>query len=126
LAKAHVGVLPFPDEEKFRVSSFIKLFEYMAAGLPMLATRITAHTDVVGDGEYVIWAEGGTSEQLQDALRQLWQVRMALPEMGRSAAKAAHAWTWHEAAKKLHQALIDGMAQGNSKHSSKVSQEAYH
>ena len=32
LARAHVGVLPFPDEEKFRVSSPIKLFEYMAAG----------------------------------------------------------------------------------------------
>ena len=33
LAKAHIGVLPFPDEEKYRVSSPIKLFEYMASGL---------------------------------------------------------------------------------------------
>ena len=40
LAASHLGVLPFPDEEKFRVSSPVKLFEYMAAGLVILATRI--------------------------------------------------------------------------------------
>ncbi len=57
LVQAHIGVLPFPDEEKFRVSSPIKLFEYMAAGMPILATRIVCHTDVVGTEKYAFWAE---------------------------------------------------------------------
>ena len=83
LARAHVGVLPFPDEEKFRVSSPIKFFEYMAAGLPILATRIASHTDVVRCDKYVFWAEDAGEQGLLDALCLLWQSRDLLAEMGR-------------------------------------------
>jgi glycosyltransferase involved in cell wall biosynthesis len=115
LALAQVGVLPFPDEEKFRVSSPIKLFEYMASGLPILATRITCHTDVVCDGKYVFWAEDATTMGLIAALRQLWCERGSLSMMSREAAKAAQAWTWTEAAKKLKTALEKGMSKVGDK-----------
>jgi glycosyltransferase involved in cell wall biosynthesis len=105
LAQAHIGVLPFPDEEKFRVSSPIKLFEYMAAGLPILATRIVCHTDVVGDGEFVIWAEDASEQGLFNALKKAWKSRDQLKEMGKRAARASHAWTWEAAALKLKEAL---------------------
>jgi glycosyltransferase involved in cell wall biosynthesis len=105
LAEAHVGLLPFPDEEKFRVSSPIKLFEYMAAGLPIMATRIMCHTDVVGAGCYVFWAEDSSREGLLDALLQIEQDRGRLPQMGSLAAAAAPKWTWAQAARKLQSAL---------------------
>jgi len=110
LAQAHVGVLAFPDEEKFRVSSPIKLFEYMAAGLPILATRIVCHTDVVGSGEYAFWAEDASVEGLLAALRLVWQGRDSLSKMGNQATAAAQAWTWHESAKKLKVSLEYGLA----------------
>jgi glycosyltransferase involved in cell wall biosynthesis len=109
LAQAHVGVLPFPDEEKFRVSSPIKLFEYMAAGLPILATRIVCHTDVIGDGDYVFWAESADVAGIYAALRNLWNRRERLPQQSRLAAAAAPAWSWHAAAKKLSRALVHGL-----------------
>jgi glycosyltransferase involved in cell wall biosynthesis len=109
LAKAHIGVSPFRNEEKFRVSSPIKLFEYMASGLPLLATRIACHTDVVGDGSYAIWAESGDLEGLLDALRLAWRLKDRLPLMGREAAKAAEFWTWEQSAKKLRRALELGL-----------------
>lgn len=105
LGQAHVGVLPFPDEEKFRVSSPIKLFEYLAAGMPILATRIVSHTDVTGSGEYVFWAEDASIEGLLAALRVMWQASASLRRLGREAAVAAQAWTWHESAAKLSNAL---------------------
>ncbi len=54
LAQAQVGVtsLPEPDDAKYEASSPIKLFEYMAAGMPVLATDSKCHTDVVGDGRF--------------------------------------------------------------------------
>jgi glycosyltransferase involved in cell wall biosynthesis len=110
LAQAHVGVLPFPDEEKFRASSPIKLFEYMAAGLPILATRIVCHTDVVGDGKYAFWAEQADVPGLLAALRLVWRERDSLSEMGSEAATAAQAWTWREAAEKLKMSLGYGLA----------------
>lgn len=109
LAKAHIGVLPFADELKFQVSSPIKLFEYMAAGLPILATRIACHTDVVGDGKYAFWAESADVSGLLLALRKVWQKRDSLSEMGTQAARASLKWTWHESAIKLRAALEFGL-----------------
>lgn len=115
LGNAHVGVLAFPDEEKFRVSSPIKLFEYMAAGLPILATRISCHTDVIENGDYVFWAENSDEESLTDALALAWQNSDCLSEMGSRAASASVKWTWGESANKLKSALefgIQKMANG--------------
>lgn len=101
LADTHVGVLPFPDELKFRVSSPIKLFEYMASGMPILATRIVCHTDVVGDGDFAFWADGSDEQALIDTLEQLWAARDSLPELGRQSAAAVDQWTWEASATKL-------------------------
>lgn len=111
LAQAHVGVLPFPDKEIFRVSSPIKLFEYMSAGLPVLATRIVSHTDVLGSGEYAFWAKDGSVEGLLAAMRLIWRGSSSLERMGRQAAIAAQAWTWQESATKLKNALENGIAE---------------
>ncbi|MBD3306271.1 glycosyltransferase [candidate division KSB3 bacterium] len=110
LAQAHVGVLPFPDGEKFRVSSPIKLFEYMAAGLPILATRVVCHTDVIGNGDYVFWAEQADVAGLLAALRFVWRDSDLLSKMGGQSATAARSWTWRESAKKLKKALDYGIA----------------
>ncbi len=110
LARGHIGVLPFPDELKFRVSSPIKLFEYAASGLAILATRIACHTDVIGDGKYVIWAEELTVESLVEALKLAWQNRGSLHEMGELARKESPRWTWGESAANLGKALDHGLA----------------
>jgi glycosyltransferase involved in cell wall biosynthesis len=111
LSQAHVGVLPFPDEEKFRVSSPIKLFEYMASGMPILATRVACHTDVVGDGTYTFWAEDESVESLLAALRQVWRERNSLGDMALGAATAAEKWTWQESGRDLKRALEYGLSQ---------------
>ncbi len=105
LAQAHVGVLPFPDELKFQVSSPIKLFEYMASGMPVLATKIVCHEDVIGKGSFVFWADDTSIEGLYAALERCWQNRGRLEEKGREAAHAVHSWTWSASAGKLSKAL---------------------
>ena len=114
LGQAHVGVLPFPDEAKFQVSSPIKLFEYMAAGLPILATRIACHTDVIGEGAYVFWAARADEAGLLEALGRIWRDRGAMPGMGVQAAAAAQACTWHASAVKLKESLERGLARISS------------
>jgi len=105
LSQAHVGVLPFPDERKFRVSSPIKLYEYLAAGLAVLATRITCHTDVMGDADYAIWAESASDSDLLRSLEILWARRLDLPQMGEHAAQDAGGHTWRDSAMALGAAL---------------------
>lgn len=114
LAESHVGVLPFPDEEKYRVSSPIKLFEYMASGMAILATRIVCHTDVVQNNAYIFWAEGPSVDDLLSSLRSIWSARTSLPAMGEQAVKASSDWTWRESAIKLSNALQFGLTQAKS------------
>jgi glycosyltransferase involved in cell wall biosynthesis len=109
LSQAHVGVLPFPDEEKFRVSSPIKLFEYMASGLPILATRIVCHTDIVGPNDFIFWADGSDAQSLYHALEKAHQNRNNFPLMGQKAANEAQKWTWKASAVKLDTALRQGI-----------------
>lgn len=111
LAETHVGVLPFPDELKFRVSSPIKLFEYLAAGMPILATRVVCHTDIVGNDAYAFLAASGEQDALVAALRELWAARARLPELGRQAMATTPQWTWQASAAKLDVALRRALAE---------------
>jgi glycosyltransferase involved in cell wall biosynthesis len=112
LSRAHVGVtsLPAIHDAKYAASSPVKLFEYMAAGMPVLATRNVCHTDVVGNGRYAFWADDVTEEALLVPLREVWHNRAALARLGREAAANVHGWTYTGMATKLRQALIDGLS----------------
>ena len=111
LAAAHVGVvsLPDPGDQKFRVSSPIKLFEYMAAGLPILATRNVCYTDVMDSRGFAFWSESASVEDLFAALCNVWRGRGALKDMGFKAAAVASQWTWTESARRLDGSLRGGL-----------------
>ena len=111
LSRAHVGVTPLPeqDDKKYQGSSPIKMFEYMAAGLPIISTSNPCHTDVVGEGRFTFWAAGPDDQSLHDALSQIWENRALLPTLSPEAVAEANNWTWEAAAKKLDNALNAGL-----------------
>ena len=61
-----LGRTTFPGEFDFPVSSPIKLFEYLAAGLPILATRIDCHTNVVGNADCAVWLDQPNRRWVRD------------------------------------------------------------
>jgi glycosyltransferase involved in cell wall biosynthesis len=107
LHRAHVGVTPLPasDDPKFESSSPIKMFEYMAAGLPILSTRNVCHTSVVQDKNYAFWADDGELDDLYLALVMIWEDRKNLMEKGLEAAREAINWTWEASGSILSNAL---------------------
>lgn len=119
LARAHVGVTSLPEvnDVKYEASSPIKLFEYMAAGMPVLATSNKCHTDVVGDGRYAFWADDVNEETLLAALRRIWAERGRLAQLGQEAQADAHGWTYAANAAKLKAALVYGLNQTTYAHS---------
>jgi len=100
--RADTGVLPFPDWKGWNTSSPIKLFEYLACGKPVIATKIPAHVNVLQGRDFVFWAEDGTPEKLADAIKRAYEKRDHYEELAKKSREfIKHRYTWDIQAEKL-------------------------
>lgn len=91
LASPHV---PLPAGEEF-FGSPTKLFEYMAAAKPIVASRLGQIGDVLVDGETGLLVTPGSVEALEQGILRLLcdpQLRGQLGRAAREAAIAHHSW----------------------------------
>ncbi len=78
IAEADCCICPLPDFPEWEISSPIKVFEYMAAGRPMILTPIAAHRDAAQACDYVVWTDGVSSSDLKRAVERAYDAREAL------------------------------------------------
>ncbi len=69
LQRIDIGIMPLPDEPWTRGKCGYKLIQYMACGLPVVASPVGANTDIVRHGETGFLAS--TEEQWAEALARL-------------------------------------------------------
>jgi len=106
IAQADAGVLPFPDWKGWNTSSFIKLFEYLACGRPVVATKIPAHTNILQGRDFVFWAEESTPEELAEAVKKAYEARDHYEKLGEKSREfIKHKYTWEKQAEKLERFL---------------------
>jgi glycosyltransferase involved in cell wall biosynthesis len=70
LASMDVAAAPYPDQPDFYFSP-LKVYEYMAAGLPVVASRIGQLAELIRDGENGLLCEPGDPVALAEALDRL-------------------------------------------------------
>ncbi|MEQ9486360.1 glycosyltransferase family 4 protein [Coleofasciculus sp. F4-SAH-05] len=110
LAKMTVAVAPYPHQSDFYFSP-LKVYEYMAAGLPVVASRIGQLRELIEDEINGLLCPPGDAVALAATLERLYHN----PELGKQLGKAArqriqHHHTWDAIAKRLLE--IAGMAEG--------------
>jgi glycosyltransferase involved in cell wall biosynthesis len=91
LSSPHV---PLPDGRPF-FGSPTKLFEYMAAAKPIVASRLGQIEDVLDDGRTALFVAPGDAAELGDALLRLArepELRARLGAAARESAVADHSW----------------------------------
>ena len=109
LASMDVAVAPYPQLPHFYFSP-LKVFEYMAAGRPVVASRIGQLADLIDDGVNGLLCPPGNAAALAGALerlRQDGQLRERLGETARAHMLGEHTWT-AVARRILHLAGISG------------------
>ena len=100
LAAMDVAVAPYPALGDFYYSP-LKLYEYMAAGRPVVASRIGQVADVVRDGVTGLLHEPGNGEELLLALRRLRSDERLRAELGSNARIACAENTWSRSAARV-------------------------
>lgn len=94
LARMDIAVAPYPDLPGFYFSP-LKLFEYMAAGRPVITSRIGQIPSIIAHGENGWLTAPGDAVDLAAALDLLGRdpdLRQRLGTAGRRAAVEKHAW----------------------------------
>jgi glycosyltransferase involved in cell wall biosynthesis len=101
LARMHVGLAPYAASDDFYFSP-LKLYEYMAAGLAVVASRVGHLPEVVDDGRTGLLTPPGDAHALAGVLARL----AASPEMRGALGAAARAEvlanrTWGQVARRV-------------------------
>ena len=88
LASMDAAVAPYPRQEEFYFSP-LKVFEYMAAGLPVAASRIGQLENLIRDGEDGLLLPPGDSDALASALMRLARDPSLRARLGRAVRERA-------------------------------------
>ena len=94
LAHLNIAVAPYLKSEGFYFSP-LKLYEYMACGLPVIASRSGQIASLIEDGHDGLLYEPGSVEQLSAALHRLAaspSLRQRLGQAARSKVTQQHSW----------------------------------
>jgi glycosyltransferase involved in cell wall biosynthesis len=102
LSVADAGVLPFPDVEWWKMSSPLKLLEYLAMEKPVILTDIAAHRAVLGEAACAFYISDNSPATIARAIRKVAESKGALPEIGKEARSIAlKSFTWERQADNL-------------------------
>jgi glycosyltransferase involved in cell wall biosynthesis len=101
-----VALSPLPDIEAYRVSSPAKVFEYMAMGLPVIATNIEAHRVLIEDKVNGLFIKPEDPYDLADKILYFYENKEQRREMGENAIKSTMPHDWRILTDNLNKKLL--------------------
>jgi len=103
-ARAKVGVIPLPDDGYVEARDFtspLKLFEMMAAGLPIVCSRLKSLQEYVSDGREVLMVTADDPRPLAEGLRRVLGDEALRAGLAAAARARAAEFTWDSRGRKI-------------------------
>jgi len=102
IASCDIGILPFPNLNWWRVSSPLKLMEYLAMEKPVIVTDIEAHRNVVSNLPCRIFIKSYKPGEIARGIEKAYHLRNKLRETGKIGRELIiHKYTWEKQAENL-------------------------
>jgi glycosyltransferase involved in cell wall biosynthesis len=109
LAQARAALLPLPDEPVARYfTSPLKLFDYMAAGVPIVSSNLPALCEVLRHEDNALLAEAGNADAFAAAIRRLLADPPLATRLGHQARVDVARYSWDARAAALLSFLGSG------------------
>jgi len=105
ISRFDVGLYPLPDEEWILGKSGLKALQYMAVGVPTVATAIGTIFRIISDGEngYLV----STNQEWKSRIIELKESQGLRETVGRKAVTTVNAFYSIHANKKIYKSIID-------------------
>ena len=107
LSEATMLVLPTVATESAAYTSPLKLFEYFAAGRPVVASDLAPVRELVRDGENGLLFSAGDADALAGAIRRLGNDRPLAAALAQTAFAEVERYSWRRRAERLEAFLRD-------------------
>lgn len=107
LSKAKVAVLPNISEGPSKFSSPLKLFEYMAAGVPIVASDLPVFKEILRDNETGLFFEPGNPESLAKTIKKVLNSEELSKNLSINAKKMAENYTYEKRAEKIYKICME-------------------
>lgn len=102
LASAQAAVLPLPDNVMSRhFTSPLKLFEYMAHGVPIVASDLPTVREILTDGKDAVLVKAGDPKALAEGIRKALEDPRWAARLSAAALRRAGEYTWEARAVRL-------------------------
>jgi len=102
LARAAVGVIPLPDNLMARCfTSPLKLFEYMAAEVPIVASDLPSIREILRDRENALLVPPGDADALANAIGELLTDAGLAAKLATRARQDVEDYTWDRRARAI-------------------------
>ncbi len=105
LSYAKIAVLPNIFEGPSKYTSPLKLFEYMASGIPIVASNIPVFHEILEDGENAILFEPGNPGDLAKSIRKILNNPELYKKLSIAAKKEAEKYTYKKRAERILKVL---------------------
>ena len=102
VASVDIGIIPLPDIDWWNTSSPMKLFEYLAAGKPVILSPIEAHKNVIRDHPIAYYLADVTEQEIAKGIKYLYDRRQNLESTGKTGQDLVKdQYTWDAQAERL-------------------------
>ncbi len=97
-----------PTFRSAAITSPTKIFDYFAAGLAVIATRIPTVEDIIEDGKNGLLFVPGDADSLAGAISALFRDVERYQELRKASLRSAHEYSWQNRAQKMMD-FVDGL-----------------